>query len=121
MREPLNGEVFNELRKGASLSVVGESQTGKSSLLWHIHTAGPGMLNRNESDFVHLSLELLDSDDDFFEAVCGELEVPTERGFRLARALEGRRVVVCLDEIEKMTWQGFTLDLRSQLSGLAAM
>lgn len=118
-RPALHNYLFDELRKGSSLSLVGDSQTGKSSLLWHICQAGPAALARPAADFVYLSLELLRNDDDFFACVCEELGVPSLRGFRLARALRGRQVVLCLDEIEKMTWDGFTLELRTELRGLA--
>jgi hypothetical protein len=110
---------MHELSKGVSLSIVGESQTGKSSLLWHIIQSGPGMLNRPAGDFIYLSLELIHSDDDFFDYICGELGVATYRGFRLARVLRGRKVVLCLDEIEKMTWESFSLNVRTELRGLA--
>jgi len=33
--------------------------------------------------------------------------------------LRDKRYVLCLDEIEKMTWDGFTMHVRSQLRGLA--
>jgi hypothetical protein len=119
VRRPLTDEILHELGKGVSLSIVGDSQTGKSSLLWYIKTAGPGVLKRRGNDFVHVSLEVIHSDDDFFEYICGKLEIPTSRGFRLGRALKDRQVILCLDEFEKMTWQGFTLALRSELRGLA--
>ncbi|MCI0397800.1 MAG: ATP-binding protein [Chloroflexi bacterium] len=119
VRRPLTDEIMGELVKGVSLSIVGESQTGKSSLLWHIKTAGPAALNRPPADFVYISLELVHSEDDFFEHICYELGVPTGRGYRLARSLKGRQVVFCLDEVEKMTWYGFSLEVRSELRGLA--
>ena len=122
VRRPFTGQVMDELRKGVSLSIVGESQTGKSSLLWHIASQGPAALGRAAADFVYLSLELVNSDDEFFEYVCGELGVATSRGYRLARALGQRRVVLCLDEVERMkrsSYRGFSLEFRSELRGLA--
>ena len=118
-RRPLTDEIFGELRKGVSLSVVGESQAGKSSLLWHITQTGPQALARLAEDFVYLSMELIHSEEDFFECLCEELGIVSCRGFRLGRALRDRKVVLCLDEFEKMSWQGFTQDVRSQLRGLA--
>ncbi len=119
VRQPLTDEIFNELRKGQSLSILGESQTGKSSLLWHIVQAGPAALERPKSDFVLIDLQLLRNDNDFYDCLCAELGLPVMSGFALGRALRGRQVVVCLDEIEKMTWNGFTHDLRAELRGLA--
>jgi hypothetical protein len=112
-------EVTGELRKSQSVSVVGDSQTGKSSLLWYLAHSGPQLLNRAPRDFVYFNLELVRTEDEFFELLCEELEIVASRGYRLERALQGRRVVLCLDEIEKMTWQGFSLEVRSELRGLA--
>ncbi len=119
VRQPLTRQVIHELSKGVSLSIVGESQTGKSSLLWYIVQSGPVMLNRPARDFIYVSLELINSDDDFYDYVCGELDIVTNRGFRLARALRGRKIVLCVDEIEKMTWGSFSLNVRTELRGLA--
>jgi hypothetical protein len=69
--------------------------------------------------FAYLSLEWVDDEDDFCEALCDALGIETCRGYQLTRALRGKRYVLCLDEIEKMTWDGFTVRLRSQLRGLA--
>lgn len=119
VRQPLTAEIFTELRKGQSLSILGDSQTGKSSLLWHLIQAGPAALERPQTDFVLIDLQLLRNDNDFYDCLCAELGLPHMSGFALGRALRGRQVVVCLDEIEKMTWNGFTHDLRSELRGLA--
>jgi type II secretory pathway predicted ATPase ExeA len=42
-----------------------------------------------------------------------------QRGFRLARALQGKRYILCLDEIEKMKSDSFSADVRDELRGLA--
>lgn len=119
LRQPLLREVLDELRKGQSVSLVGDSQTGKSSLLWYITQKGPELLGRPKSDFAYLGLELLRSEDDFFECLCDELGIPVSRGYKLEKNLRGRRLVLCLDEIEKMAWNSFTLDIRSEVRGLA--
>ncbi|MFZ6030666.1 MAG: hypothetical protein ACOYYS_23415 [Chloroflexota bacterium] len=119
VRQPLSDEILNELRKGVSLSIVGESQSGKSSLLWYLCQIGPVVLDRPPEDFVRLDMELLQSEDALFQHLCEILSVPNCRGFALGRALRGRKVVLCLDEIERMTWAGFTADVRSELRGLA--
>jgi hypothetical protein len=119
VRPQLTREVFDELRKGVSLSIVGEPQTGKSSLLWYIAQTGPQRLSRAGSDFVGFSLELIHSEDEFFEELCSQLGVPPSRGMKLVRALRGRKVVLCLDEGEGLLGQGFTLNVRRELRGLA--
>lgn len=119
IRQPLTGALFNELQKGVSLSIIGPSQTGKSSLLWHITQQGPAVMGLPEEDFIYLSLELIHSEADFFDFICYQLGIETARGFRLARQLKNRKIVLCLDEIEKMTWDGFSLNVRTELRGLA--
>jgi hypothetical protein len=119
VRQPLTREVLDELRKRQSVSLVGDSQTGKSSLLCYLMRMGPQLLGRPACDFAYFSLELVRSEDEFFEYLCDELGLPPARGYKLERALRGRQVILCLDEIEKMTWQGFSHEIRSELRGLA--
>jgi hypothetical protein len=68
---------------------------------------------------VYLNLEWIEDEDDFYDALCDELGIESCRGYKLTRALKGKRYILCLDEIEKMAWEGFTVKLRSQLRGLA--
>ncbi|HIK04806.1 MAG TPA: ATP-binding protein [Trichormus sp. M33_DOE_039] len=115
-REELLRQIFEELSKGVNLSLVGESQIGKSSILHRICNSS----NLHETKYVYLNLQWVDNEDEFYEALCEEaLKIPLCRGFQLTRALSGKRYVLCLDEIEKMTWDGFTKRVRSQLRGLA--
>lgn len=118
VRDPLTEEILHELYKGVSISIVGDSQTGKSSLLWHIHQQGTRLLPAFHH-FIYVSLELIHNDEDFFDYIHEELGLPRRRAFRLAQTLQGQRVLLCLDEIEKMAWDGFSLNVRSALRALA--
>jgi hypothetical protein len=118
-REDLLRQIFEELGKGVNLSLVGESQVGKSSLLSMVCALGPERLSLPPEAFAYLSLEWVDDEDDFYEALCDALGIEICRGFKLTRALRDKRIVLCLDEIEKMAWEGFSVRLRSQLRGLA--
>lgn len=119
-REELLRQIFEELNKGVNLSLVGESQIGKSSLLWMVSALGVERLDPAPDTITYLSLEWVDNEDDFYEALSDVLGLPEPlRGYRLKRALTGRRIVLCLDEMEKMAWGGFTVYVRSQLRGLA--
>ena len=118
-REELLRQIFEELGKGVNLSLVGESQIGKSSLLSMVCALGPERMGLPPETFAYLSLEWVDDEDDFYEALCDALGIETCRGYQLTRALRDKQYVLCLDEIEKMTWDGFTVRLRSQLRGLA--
>jgi hypothetical protein len=120
-REELLRQIFEELGKGGNISLVGESQIGKSSLLTMVHALGPERLSMPPEAFVYLSMEWVDDEDDFYQGLCDRLGIESCRGYKLTRALRGRRYVLCLDEIEKMGWDhfGFTVRVRSQLRGLA--
>ena len=121
-REELLRQIFEELSKGVSLSLVGESQVGKSSILEQICTQGPKRLQTAtgmERTFAYLSLQWVDHEQDFYDALCHALEIEICRGYKLKRALGNRRFVLCLDEIERMTWDEFTKNLRGYLRGLA--
>ncbi len=119
-REELLRQIFEELNKGTNLSLVGESQVGKSSLLSMVCALGPERINLPPEAFAYLNLEWVDAEDDFYEALCDALGIETCRGYQLTRVLRGKRHVLCLDEMEKMAWDGFTVRVRSQLRGLAS-
>ncbi len=118
-REELLRQIFEELDKGSNLSLVGESQIGKSSLLGMICALGPEEMQHPPDAFAYMTMEWVDDEDDFYETLCEELHIESCRGGKLRRALKGKRYLLCLDEIEKMTWDGFTERVRSHLRGLA--
>lgn len=120
-RERELAEIFDELRKGSSLSLVGETQVGKSSLLAMIATRGPEELQRDPAQFVSIDMQVIRNEDEFFDALCEKLGLGLPvRGVHLERALRGRQVVVCLDEIEKMTNpRCFSGEERTELRGHA--
>lgn len=113
-------EIIDNIRIGRNTSVIGEAQVGKSSLLKLIECLGPEYTKRPSSDFRYLNMELLDSNDEFFFALSNLFGLPEPmEGFRLKLALGERRIVLCLDELENMRYEGFTSQVRSNLRGLA--
>jgi hypothetical protein len=122
-RDELLRRIFEELGKGSSLSLVGETQIGKSSLLAMICHKGPETLQLPPEQFGLLDMQGIGNENEFFEALCEVLALPqTLRGWKLTRALRqrGQRYVVCLDEIEKMVNpHGFPGAARTELRGLA--
>ena len=122
-RDELLRRIFEELGKGSSLSLVGETQVGKSSLLAMICHKGPETLQLPPEQFGLLDMQGIGNENEFFEALCEVLALPhTLRGWKLTRALRhrGQRYVVCLDEIEKMVNpRGFPGAARTELRGLA--
>ena len=120
-REDLLRRIFEELNKGVNLSLVGESQVGKSSLLSMVCHYGPQRITQHVDKFVYLDLRTVQNEDEFYEALCEHLAIDTCRGYKLNRALRGKRFVVCLDEIERFHGEpyGFTVNVRTELTGLA--
>lgn len=105
-RQDLLRRIFEELRKGSNLSLVGETQVGKSSLLSMICALGPERLQLPPEHFIYMSIEWIEDEDDFYETLCAELGLETCRGGKLQRALRGKRYILCLDEFEGMKWDG---------------
>ncbi len=120
-RQELLADIFAELRKGSSLSLVGEKQVGKSSLLAMIQHHGPKALGRSVEQFISIDMQVIRNEHEFFRALSDQLGFSnTLSGYDLSVALEGKRVVVCLDEIEKMVnRQCFSGEERMQLRGNA--
>ena len=68
---------------------------------------------------VYLNLQIVQNEEELYDALCNRLHISPCRGYPLVQVLEGQRVLLCLDEIEKMNWEGFTRGLRAELRGLA--
>jgi hypothetical protein len=111
--------IFEELNKGSNISLVGESQVGKSSILYMIRALGPEKMNLPAEAFKYIDMQIIMDEEEFYEELCENFEIPSCRGRNLSRALSGKRYILCLDEIEKMNRKGFTFDVRTYLRGLA--
>lgn len=112
--------VFEILNSGSSVAVIGERQVGKSSFLRAIAHHAEKYLTRYRRA-VYLNFQDICDDADFYEALCCEIGIETCKGFQLKRAIAklDPPILLLLDEVEKMKWEGFTLQIRSQLRGLA--
>jgi len=119
-RTDLLHKLFELLEKGSNCSLVGESEIGKSSILSMVCKWGSERLQLSPDAFIYLNMQIIHNEEQFFQALCDELKIETRRGYELARALQGKRYILCIDEIEKMTSQEhFTGNERSELRGLA--
>jgi hypothetical protein len=110
--------VFETLNSGSSVAIIGERAIGKSSLLQAIYRQAPTQL-RHPRQPIYLNLLNIYDEDDFYGALCQEAGIETVKGYQLQRALESHRLLLLLDQFEKMTWDGFTNQVRGQLRGLA--
>lgn len=110
-------QALDYLRSGSSVAFIGDSGVGKSSLLTLLKERAETELGRTP---ILLDMQNLHSEDDYYQALCEEAGIATVKGgWKLERALRGRRLLLLLDQIEKMTWDGFSHNLRAELRGLA--
>jgi hypothetical protein len=76
-----------------------------------------------DAEFIYIDLQLIDKEDDFYQALCKKMNIPVCKGGELAEKIAGRNLVVCIDEIEKMhragRRAGFGRSVRTHLRGLA--
>jgi hypothetical protein len=110
--------VFETLNSGSSVAIIGERAIGKSSVLQAIYREAPNQLHPPRQP-IYLNLQNVRDEDDFYGALCHKAGIETAKGYLLQRALESHRLLLLLDEVEKMTWDGFTNQVRGQLRGLA--
>jgi Cdc6-like AAA superfamily ATPase len=114
-------EIFEELKKGTNLLLLGDTQMGKSSLLHYVKDQGAEALQLPKERLVYLNLQQLHGEPDFFKALCDKMGITeTLRGYELTRTLRGQRWIVCVDEIERLANEKlFSRDVRSELRGLS--
>jgi hypothetical protein len=110
--------VFEVLNSGISVALIGEESIGKSSLLWAICQQAESCLQSPRQP-VFLDLNLVHDENDFYSALCHEVGIPESNGYSLTRNLRDRRILLAIDNVGKMTWEGFTRGVRDRLRGLA--
>ena len=119
-REREMQRVFEVLNTGSSVALIGEEGMGKSSLLWAICQQAKNRLQPSRQS-VFLDLNYIDNEEDFYSALCHEVGIAECTGYLLTRNLKAHKnkVLLALDNVGKMTWQGFTRGVRDKLRGLA--
>jgi len=115
-RERLVREIRAELAKRSSVSLVGESQMGKSSLLYYLYATRADWLPDVTVEYIDLQRVLDESD--FCETVLNRLGAEGDTLKQLKKALESRIVVLLLDEVERIAEQDFNPRLHDLLRSL---
>lgn len=119
-RTEILNKILVSLGNHWNVSLIGERQVGKSSLLAKVVRQAPAYLNWETDQFIYLDMELIHSEETFFQRLCKGLKIDYCRGYDLLEATEGRKYVICIDEIEKMRNPvKFSGDERDELRGLA--
>jgi len=116
-RKALLRQIFEELKKGTNLSLIGENEIGKTSLLHKVCQLGNQQLP--EKIFIYLDMQKVTTEGDFFKSLCDKMNIPVCRSAELEQALQGKQYVLCLDFIERMKSQLFSGNERTELRGFA--
>ena len=116
-REREMRRVFETLNSGSSVAIIGERAIGKSSLLHAIYREAPNQL-RYQRKPIYLDLQIICNENDFYDTLCHKAGIEKAKGADLSRALESNPLLLLLDEVENMKWDGFTNPTRSLLRGL---
>ena len=117
-REKEVRRIFELLNIGSSVAIIGEPEIGKSSLLRVIEEQAESELKIPRRP-IYLDLGEVYDEDDFYFFLCEEIGIPECKGFRLSRELRKHQLLLILDNVEKMAWEGFTNQIRSQIRALA--
>ena len=110
--------IFETLNSGSSVALIGDREMGKSSLLKAVEAKAKEALTIPREP-IYLDLRNVADEEDFYYALCDKVGIPECKGYRLTRELKSKQLLLILDEIEKMTWDGFTNQVRGQLRSLA--
>ena len=118
-REREISRVFEVLNSNSSVALIGEEGIGKSSLLWVICQQAENYLQLpREPVFLDLNNGVHD-EDEFYFALCDKIGIRESKGYRLTRNLQNKKVLLAIDNLEKLIENGFTRQVRDQLRGLA--
>ncbi|MFN6462808.1 MAG: AAA family ATPase [Nostoc sp. DedVER02] len=109
--------VFEVLNSGSSVVLIGEEGIGKSSLLWMICQEAETRLNVKRQP-VFLDLNLLHNESQFYSALCHEIGIPESKDYQLTRNLQSCKILLAIDNVGKLTTEGFTRNIRYYLRGL---
>jgi AAA+ ATPase superfamily predicted ATPase len=101
-RESEIDRIFDRIKTMQSVSIVGERRIGKSSLLQQIYLSVKQRIG-DDCRAVYTDLPDVKSESDFYRRVCQGLETDGNGFDDLDRATREGRVVVCVDEFERLT------------------
>ena len=116
-RKRIIREISAELRKGCSVSIVGDAQVGKSSLLYYLYQSSADWLPQGTAEFIDLQSVL--DEEDFCETLLSKLGESGDTLRALKRALASRELVLFLDEVERLAEEDFNPRLHDLLRSLA--
>jgi hypothetical protein len=117
-REKELRDIFEILNAGSGVELLGDRQIGKSSLLLQVKRLAATMMTVKREP-IYFNLQEVHTEAEFYESFCEKLGIKTCMGYGFFRAMRDKRLLLLLDEAEKMSWDGFTRQIREQLRSLA--
>ncbi|MEM6838723.1 MAG: TIR domain-containing protein [Cyanobacteria bacterium P01_C01_bin.120] len=112
--------IFELLNSGSSVALIGRRNMGKSSTLWAVkHLASERLqVPRNP---IRLNLAMIFSEQEFYEYLCKALNMKITYGTQFIRAIyrQNFKLLLLLDNLERMKQEGFTYKIRQELRVLA--
>lgn len=111
-------EIRTELSKRVSVSIVGEPQIGKSSLLYHLYATRQTWV-QDDVTLAYVDLQGVLDEADFCETVLGKLGDTGSTLRDLKRTLYQRHVILLFDEVERIAEPDFNPRLHDLLRALA--
>ena len=110
--------ILEILNCGSSVAIIGEAEIGKSSLLRLVEHQAASKLNSSRKP-IYLNLGNVSDEDNFYFALCDLVGITLCKGYILSRELKKHKLLLILDNVENMEWDGFTNQIRSQIRALA--
>ena len=124
-REKDINNIFSILNSGAGVAIIGKPGAGKSSVLQVIYerASNSKYLNQPRKP-IYLNLGRCSNDNAFYEKLCESAKISFDDNDPLKirkfdREIEKHRLLLILDEIHTMTWNGFTNPVRNHIRSLA--
>lgn len=117
-REKEIKEIFELLNNASSVAIIGEQAIGKSSLLYAVYQQSINLLKSSRQN-VFLDMNTIHNQEDFYFAICEEIDIPKITGNQFNRNLKNKKILLILDNVGKLNGEGFTRDVRDHLRGLA--
>jgi len=118
-RESELRQILSRVANMDSVSVVGPRRIGKSSLLQCIVSTGQQRLNQSYQ-FHYIDLQPLDSAEEFYNLACEVGAGARGQSYDdLKAAIEGKKIVLCIDEFEKCVDADFGAEFFDEMRSLA--
>jgi Cdc6-like AAA superfamily ATPase len=109
-------QVFECLNSGGNVAVTGDRGIGKSSLLKAICQQVKTRLDIPREP-IYLNLQNINGDDEFYKTLCDLVGVEFCKGYKFIRNLQGRRLLLIIDQIENFSQNGLSHYVQCDLKG----